>query len=76
MRWFAVWVVGLPYSVVSVGNVRAPSAGMKAVPLLLDVGHDYCIMLGLGWSLQGLLYIAERAFLSFSSESVRRGLLI
>lgn len=50
-------------------------AGMKAVPLLLDVGHYYCRMLGLGLSLQGLLYIAERAFLSFSSESVRRGLL-
>ena len=57
-------MVGLPYSVVSVGNVRAPSAGMKAVPLLLDVGHSSCRMLGLGWSLQGLLYIAERAFLS------------
>lgn len=63
---------------VSVGNLRAPSAGMgmKAVPLLLDVGHSYCRMLGLGWSLQGLLYIAERAFISFSSESVRRGLLL
>lgn len=75
VRWFAVWVVCLPYSVVSVGKVRVPSAGMKAVRCP-DVGHSYCRMSGLGWSLQGLLYIAERSFLSFSIEIVRRGLLL
>jgi len=27
-----VWVVGLPYSVVSVGNVRAPSRNERGAP--------------------------------------------
>jgi hypothetical protein len=31
-RWFAVWVVGLSYSVVSVGNVRAPSRNESGAP--------------------------------------------
>lgn len=61
-------------------------SGFQVFFLLLQLLVFYSESGGLGsWvtqgkslvcGLQGPLYIAERAFLSFSSESVRRGLLI